>query len=188
MTVTERSLSRLQQQRGRASALILIGFATSLLLLSAGFFGSIRINATASGAIGLWRIMPLTSRPQVGETVFVCLPPGKVMDEAYRRGYLRRGLCPGGVGPLIKTVVAVGGQEVEVTDRLSIDGIVLPHSQLLEIDGQGRALHHDRGGVVPDGGIYLHSPFGASWDSRYFGAVPQSGVLGLAKEILTYAP
>lgn len=188
MTVMERGVSRLQRQRGRAWALILIGFAVSLVLLAVGFFGAMRINTTASGAIGLWRIMPLTSRLQVGQSVFVCLPQGKVMDEARRRGYLRPGLCPGGVGPLIKTVVAVGGQKVEVTDQLSIDGIRLPHSQLLKVDGQGRPLHHDRGGVVPDGTIYLHSPFRASWDSRYFGAVPQSGVLGLAEEILTYAP
>lgn len=188
MTVTERGASRLRRQRGRAWALILIGFALSLVLLAAGFLGSIRINATASGAIGLWRIMPLTSRLQVGETVFVCLPQGAVMEEGRKRGYLRPGLCPGGVGPLIKTVVAVEGQIVEVADRLSIDGITLAHSELLDIDGQGRALHHDTGGVVPDGAIYLHSPFVASWDSRYFGAVPQSGVLGRAEEILTYAP
>lgn len=188
MTMMEGAGSRLRRQRKRASALILVGSAFCLALLAAGFSGSVRINGTASGAIGLWRIVPLTSRLQVGETVFVCLPQGKVMDEGRRRGYLRPGLCPGGVGPLIKTIVAVEGQSVAVTDHLSIDGRVLAHSELLAVDGRGRVLQRDSGGMVPKGKIYLHSPFRASWDSRYFGPVSQSAVLGLAEEILTYAP
>jgi type IV secretory pathway protease TraF len=42
--------------------------------------------------------------------------------------------------------------------------------------------------MVRAGEVYLHSDFIGSWDSRYFGPVPVSGVLGLAQEVLTYAP
>jgi type IV secretory pathway protease TraF len=35
---------------------------------------------------------------------------------------------------------------------------------------------------------FLHSSFTASFDSRYFGPLPTSGILGLAESVLTYAP
>lgn len=98
------------------------------------------------------------------------------------------GYALGGVGPLIKTVVALEGHEIEVTDRQLIDGIPLAHSTILTTAGEGRLLQHDRSGIVPAGAVYLYSSFNGSWDSRYFGAVPQSGVLGLARKVLTYAP
>ena len=54
--------------------------------------------------------------------------------------------------------------------------------------GQGRPLHPYEGGTVPSGFVFLHSPFPGSWDFRYFGPVPGSGVLGFARQVLTYAP
>ena len=121
------------------------------------------------------------------------LDPGEALEdaalrEARRRGYLRSGLCPGGFGPLIKTVVAVTGQRVAVTDLVAIDGVPIRNSRIFEKDGQGRSLRHGQSGMLLPGEVYLHSDFIGSWDSRYFGPVPDSGVLGLAQEVLTYAP
>lgn len=104
------------------------------------------------------------------------------------RGYLRGGLCPGGYGPLIKTVIALEGQRFEIGRRLRIDGRVIEHSRVLSSDGRGRPLSSVGGGIVPTGHMFLHSSFPASWDSRYFGPVPADAVLGLAEEVLTYAP
>ena len=120
--------------------------------------------------------------------VFVCPPDNAAIREARRRGYLRSGLCPGGFGPLIKTVVAVTGQRVAVTDLVAIDGVPIRNSRIFEKDGQGRSLRHGQSGMLLPGEVYLHSDFIGSWDSRYFGPVPDSGVLGLAQEVLTYAP
>ncbi|MDX0760458.1 conjugal transfer protein TraF, partial [Sinorhizobium medicae] len=41
---------------------------------------------------------------------------------------------------------------------------------------------------VPANYVFLHSRFAGSYDSRYFGPVPASGILGLAQEVLTYEP
>ena len=89
---------------------------------------------------------------------------------------------------MIKTVIAVAGQRVVVTDRVAIDGVPIPNSRIIGVDGRGRSLRHDQSGVVRPREVYLHSDFIGSWDSRYFGPVPDSGVLGLAQEVLTYAP
>ncbi|WP_234851118.1 S26 family signal peptidase, partial [Sinorhizobium meliloti] len=89
---------------------------------------------------------------------------------------------------LIKTVAAVGGQRIEIADNVTIDGRPIANSSLVSQDGQGRPLRPYAGGTIPAGFLFLHSPFPGSWDSRYFGPVPGSGVLGLAEQVLTYAP
>lgn len=176
--------------RQRRRACVTLSVAAGLLgvLFAAGWIGGLRINTTPSERLGLWRIVPLTRSVLPGDTAFVCPPDNTAMREARQRGYLRPGLCPGGFGPLIKTVIAVAGQRVDVTDRVAIDGVTIPGSRIMERDAQGRSLLHDQSGMVRPGEVYLHSDFISSWDSRYFGPVPVSGVLGLAQEVLTYAP
>ncbi|MFN7026657.1 MAG: conjugative transfer signal peptidase TraF [Pseudorhizobium sp.] len=176
--------------RQRRRACVTLSVAAGLLgvLFAAGWIGGLRINTTPSEPLGLWRIVPLTRSVLPGDTVLVCPPDNAAMREAGQLGYLRPGLCPGGFGPLIKTVIAVSGQRVDVTDHIAVEGVPIPGSRIIEADGQGRSLRHDRSGMVPPGEVYLHSDFMGSWDSRYFGPVPESGVLGLAQEVLTYAP
>ena len=181
---------RTAMSRQRSSALVTLSVAAGMfgVLFAAGWSGGLRINTTPSESLGLWRIVPLNRSVRSGETVFVCPPDNVTMREARQRGYLRPGLCPGGFGPLIKTVIAVAGQRVDVTDRVAIDGVPIPGSRIIEKDAQGRPLRHDQSRMVRPGEVYLHSDFIGSWDSRYFGPAPESGVLGLAQEVLTYAP
>ncbi|KNY31139.1 conjugal transfer protein TraF [Agrobacterium sp. SUL3] len=162
-----------------------LGLAT---MLYAGFGAGIRVNTTPSEPLGIWRIEPLTRVVAIGDLVFACMPEGTAHAEGKERGYLRWGLCPGATGPLIKRVVAVGGQTAEVAGSVSINGVPLANSQVSERDGQGRPLQRYRGGVVPFGDVLLHSPYPGSWDSRYFGPIPQTGILGLAREVLTHDP
>ena len=176
------------RQRRRACVTLSVAAGLFGVLFAAGWIGGLRINTTPSERLGLWRIVPLTRPVLPGETVFVCPPDNAAMREARQRGYLRPGLCSGGFGPLIKTVIAVSGQRVDVTDHIAVEGVPIPGSRIIGADGQGRSLRHDRSGMVPPGQVYLHSDFVGSWDSRYFGPVPVSGVLGLAQEVLTYAP
>jgi conjugative transfer signal peptidase TraF len=175
------------QQRFACAALsTAAGFG--ILILLAGWMGGLRVNTTPSEPLGLWRIAPLTSPVRVGQTVFICPPDNPTMRDARMRGYLRAGLCAGGFGPLIKTVIAVAGQRIEVTDHVVVDSVHVAGSRVAERDGEGRPLQHDLSRIVPPGAIYLHSDFAGSWDSRYFGPVPASGILGMAQQVLTYAP
>lgn len=188
MTAAGMEPGTMHRQRRFAFCALSLACGLLILLLVAGYIGGLRINTTPSEPLGLWRIAQITRSIRPGEMVFVCPPDNAAMREARRRGYLRSGLCPGRFGPLIKMVVAVAGQRVDVTDRVAIDGVPVLRSRIMEKDAKGRSLRHDRGGVVRAGEVYLHSDFIGSWDSRYFGPVPDSGVLGLAQEVLTYAP
>jgi len=167
-----------------------IGTAATLFLgaILVAWSGGYRINLTPSEPLGLWRIVKLERAAVVGDLVFVCPPQTAAMREARSRGYLRTGLCPGSLAPLIKTVVAIAGQRIDVGANVRVDGGEIPRSTLANQDGKGRPMGRFVGGVVPADSIFLHSPFAGSYDSRYFGPVPSSGILGLAEEVLTYAP
>ncbi|WP_315927460.1 conjugative transfer signal peptidase TraF [Mesorhizobium sp. SP-1A] len=188
MTVAASSSDSIaRQQRGTIIAIV-AGLSLSLGIFAAGATAGFRINMTASEPLGLWRIRPLGRPVSVGDLVFICPPVTPQFVEALARGYLRRGSCPSGIAPLIKTVVAIDGQRVEIDKDVRVDGRPIPKSRVERTDGNGRVLRAYSGGIVPAGNVFLHSPYTASWDSRYFGPIPASGILGQAQEMLTYAP
>ena len=175
--------------RHRRSLLFLAGAAVVMSVGAAtAFTGGYRVNLTPSEPLGLWRIERLQRPVSIGDLVFLCPPTTAVFEEARRRGYLRRGLCPSGFAPLIKSVAALPGQRVDITNHVLIDGRHAPASSVWRTDGEGRVLLPDPGGVVPPHHLFLHSPFASSYDSRYFGPVPDSGLLGLARPVFTFDP
>lgn len=174
----------------RRGAIMLL--STSLVaiagLVTAAVVGGYRLNLTPSEPLGLWRIEKLNRPVKAGDLVFICSPATAPFKEARRRGYLRRGLCPGGFAPLIKTVAALPGQQVEIGDYIVIDGRSLAASVVRKTDGEGRTITPYPGGIVPPGHLFLHSPFASSYDSRYFGPLNGSGLLGLARPVITFDP
>lgn len=188
MTVATYSTALASRRQWRVVLFVAVGLVVLLGTFVAGTAAGYRVNMTASEPLGLWRIIPLERPIAVGDLVFLCPPATAQFVEARSRGYLRRGLCPTGDAPLIKMVIATAGQQVEIGADVRIDGLRIPQTGLVRVDGKGRPLHPGTGGIVPAGSVFLYSPYAASWDSRYFGAIPVSGVLGLAEEVLTYAP
>ncbi|WEX12156.1 conjugative transfer signal peptidase TraF [Chelativorans sp. AA-79] len=175
-------------RRRRAFAFLGIGAAAVLCLFALSYGVGLRINLTPSYPLGIWRIVPLDREVATGDRVMVCPPPTSVFTLARLRGYLRSGLCPGWLSPLIKTVAATQGQRVEIAGAVRVDDIPLASSELRAADAEGRVLIPFAGGVVPPGHVFLHSDFAGSYDSRYFGPVPIAGVLGLAHPVLTIHP
>ncbi|MBR0868110.1 conjugative transfer signal peptidase TraF [Bradyrhizobium diazoefficiens] len=174
----------------RRSPLAILAIGTGLIaaVAAVGWGAGLRINMTPSYPRGLWRIETLDRAAAVGDLVFICPPDTAEFERAFGRGYIRRGLCAGGLSPLIKTVAAVSGQQVDVADQVSIDGRPLPGSDVRHADAAGRLLLAFAGGLIPAGELYLHSDFAGSYDSRYFGPIPSSGVLGLARPVFTFGP
>lgn len=183
------SVSELRSSGSRIAARVGIAAASLMTMVAviaavAGF----RINTTPSVALGLWRIVPLNQPAALGDLLFVCPPATSRFAEARKRGYLHSGMCPGRYAPLIKTIIAIEGQVIEIRDNIRVDGREVPNSRLVDKDGDGRPLVPYRGGTVAVGEVFLHSAYPGSWDSRYFGPIPGAGILGLAQEVLTYAP
>lgn len=174
--------------RRRVVAFIGIAGASLLVLSAVGWFAGLRLNLTPSEPLGLWRIAAVNRPVARDDLVFVCPPLTPDLAAAFERGYLHRGLCPGGLAPLIKTVAALPGQRVETGPNVVIDSAPLAHSSIRASDGAGRALQPYAGGIVPPGFVFLFSPYETSYDSRYFGPVPANGVLGLARPLLVFDP
>jgi conjugative transfer signal peptidase TraF len=187
MTAPATRQSMTTQQR-RAIVVLSVASVAAILLVVTAVAGGYRVNLTPSEPLGLWRIIPLHRPAAVDDLLFICPPESAAMRAARARGYLRSGSCPGSVAPLIKTVIAVAGQHVKIGVSVSVDGWGVSSSSLALRDGKGRPLTPFPSGIVPPGYVFLHSAFPGSYDSRYFGPVPISGILGLAQEVFTYVP
>ena len=140
-------------------------------------------NPSASVAPGWYRLERLERADSlhVGSTVLVRLP-ADVAALAAQRGYL-----PSGV-PILKRVGALAPKSVCVREQtVRIDGAVVASVRLqdgmvrpLQAWGQCRAL--------AEGEVFLLSDtHPASFDSRYFGPVQVSAVLGIAHPMWTWS-
>ncbi|CKH63538.1 S26 family signal peptidase [Achromobacter xylosoxidans] len=141
-------------------------------------------NPSDSVAVGWYRVDPLRHRPgslprplSVDSIVLTTLPPDAAALAA-QRGYL-----PARV-PLLKRVGAVAPQHVCVFDALVwIDGV--PVAAVRPADRLGRALPSwPQCRQLRPGELFLLSSTNpASFDSRYFGPVSTSAVIGVARPI-----
>ena len=153
--------------------------ATSLLLSTVGGTTPLYIwNASNSVPIGLYRVQPAT-RLAVTELVAV-QPPDLLAAFLDLNGYLPIG------APMLKRVLALAGQTVCRNGlTIAVDGIEVGDAQ--ERDGRGRPLPVWRGcRVVADGDVFVMNWQSAdSLDSRYFGPLPASAVIGRAVPVWT---
>lgn len=137
-------------------------------------------NPSDSVPVGWYRIERAGSPPRplsVGSIVLARLP-ADVAAVAAQRGYLPSHI------PLLKRVGAVAPQHVCVFDKLVwIDGV--PVAAVLPADRLGRPLSswpHCRS--LAEGELFLLSTTNpASFDSRYFGPIQASAVIGIAQPI-----
>ena len=141
-------------------------------------------NPSDSVAVGWYRVDPLHHQPgspprplSVGSIVLTTLPPDAAALAA-QRGYL-----PARV-PLLKRVGAVAPQHVCVFDALVwIDGV--PVAAVRPADQLGRPLPSwPQCRQLRPGELFLLSSTNpVSFDSRYFGPVSASAVIGVARPI-----
>lgn len=133
-------------------------------------------NASDSVPVGWYRVEP-TESVAAGNLVLVRLPT-EVSTLAAQRGYLPMNV------PLLKTIAAVAPQLVCMQDgQLLIDGEHV--ASWLRKDRQGRALSAWQGcrHLVGDELFLLSRTHPESYDSRYFGPVSASAVIGRAQPL-----
>ncbi|AEB85321.1 S26 family signal peptidase [Alicycliphilus denitrificans] len=141
-------------------------------------------NPSDSVAVGWYRVDPLGHgtgslpyRLEVSSIVLTTLPPDAAALAA-QRGYL-----PARV-PLLKRVGAVAPQEVCIADgSVRIDGV--PSAAVMPADRLGRPLPswQQCRRLEPDELFLLSATNPASFDSRYFGPVSASAVIGIAHPV-----
>lgn len=155
-------------------ALIALGLAIVLL----GVLG-FRFNLTESLPPGVYRVT--SAPPARGSIVEVCLPR-PVATFAGERGYLGPGICPGGVRPLGKVVLATEGDVVRHRPgAIRVNGGVVPNSRTAPRDSRGRTVPHQPWGSyrLGPGELWLFSDHPNAYDSRYFGPVEEANVVAV---------
>ena len=163
---------------------LLVGVIVGLVLMAASALHArplIVWNATASTPIGLWHVLPRSSRDHLRVGDYVLFWP----DRRSALLFANRDYLPLGV-PLLKRVAAVAGQTVcEGGGKVSIDGHHV--ADALKRDGRGRRLVAWTGcGPLRPGSIFVLIPnVPTSLDGRYFGPTPISSIIGRVTPLWT---
>lgn len=156
-----------------------IGLAALLMPLAIPNRVHLVYNPSDSVPRGWYRIVP-ADLPQVGSIVLARLPaPAAAL--AAQRGYLPAGI------PLLKRIGAVAPQQVCV-DGTSVHIDAVAVVAVLAADGHGRPLlAWPQCRRLARGELFLLSSTNpASFDSRYFGPIRASNVIGSAQPIWTW--
>jgi conjugative transfer signal peptidase TraF len=136
-------------------------------------------NASESVPIGLYSVQPADHL--IVTDLVVAFPPEHLATRLAENGYLPRGV------PLIKRVLALPGQLVCREDlTITVDGIEMGAAR--ERDGRGRLLPAWQGcHALRQGEVFLMNwDEPASLDSRYFGPLPVTAVVGRAVPLWTF--
>jgi conjugative transfer signal peptidase TraF len=150
-----------------------IGSAAAFAVGLACYGAGVRVNTTKSIPIGLY----LTSSSAINKGAYVmfCPPPSAVFDEARQRRYIAGGSCPGGYGYMMKKVLAVQSDAIDVADDgVRVNGELLPLSAPLKADKAGRPLarYQTSSYALGNSEVLLMSDVSStSFDSRYFGPI-----------------
>lgn len=122
-----------------------------------------------------------------GMLVLACLPD-EVAKLAYERNYIASGKCKGGYAPVGKYIQAISGDDVRFTSEgIFVNGNLIELSKPYEMDGEGRAMPvilQDM--VLAIDELVLINNYAGSFDSRYYGPIPSSYVVGTLKPIWTF--
>lgn len=165
---------------------LLVAFVVSLISSSVALSLGFRVNYTPSVARGLYR--SVEGEAEAGDLVAVCLPSA-ISSVGLQRGYLGPGTCEDGAMPVLKYVLADGGDEVDL-DWSSVSVVNRGSYRLrtLTVDGAGRSLapiSRGRHRIAP-GELWLVSAgHRRSWDSRYYGPVPETAVRSIFVPVIT---
>jgi conjugative transfer signal peptidase TraF len=187
-TLSTSSIAPHQRSRLRAR-IALTGFAAAgLAALAWAAFVSplprLTYNPSDSVAVGWYRIEPFSHRatslprPVSVDSIVLVPLPAEAAALAAQRGYLPTRV------PLLKRVGAVSPQEVCVVGGIvRIDGV--PAAAVLPTDRLGRPLPSwQQCRRLASGELFLLSVTNpASFDSRYFGPIAASTVIGLAHPV-----
>jgi conjugative transfer signal peptidase TraF len=136
-------------------------------------------NESESAPIGLYYVQPVG--PLFVTTLVLAMPPEALATSLTQAGYLPRGV------PLLKRILAVPGQSVcRHKLSISVDGVEVGTAH--ESDRRGRPLPDWQGcRTIADGEVFLMNwAEPASLDSRYFGPIPTSAIIGRADPLWTF--
>jgi conjugative transfer signal peptidase TraF len=163
---------------------LLLALAATLIVFFLLSHAGFRFQSSTSGPRGIWQFK--ASSITHGAWVAIC-STADIAALSRDRGYLGPGPCAGGVAPMLKRVVAMPGDVVDLTPAgMAVNGKRVQQTAIRSADQAGRPLPHPPWGThaVQSGTIWVANPRADSFDSRYFGPVDMSKVLSVVDAVL----
>jgi len=142
-----------------------------------------RINLSESYPKGIYQTIPKKTI-EYGDFIMFCPKNSPLMQEALNRNYILPGTCDGGYYPLLKKVVGLEGDKIEIKDYVTINGKKQKRSKLYKKDPKGNLLPSpkEKNFRVKKGTMFLMSDYHElSFDSRYIGAIEMNQTLSLMR-------
>ena len=140
-------------------------------------------NMTPSVPTGLYRYSePFTgSSKQRGAYAVFCPPDNAVVRRARQSGFIASGPCPGGFIKLIKKIVGMPGDTIEIDGLVCINRFPLPHSTITSLWGNP-AFAKKKTIRLGEDEVWVMSDYNdQSFDSRYFGALKITSLSNIYK-------
>ena len=149
-------------------------------------------NVSKSAPLGLYLRKNVTRSLEKGSFSALCLPLpiAKVALSKRYLIYIKQSTCPGHAPMVLKRIAAVSSDRIDLRQSgVRINGTIIPGSGFKNRDSRGRLLPHFPTGSyrVSSGFIWLLGEnLKVSWDSRYYGPVPESSVQFSVRPLLTW--
>lgn len=140
-----------------------------LIFVFMAVFG-FRINISESYPLGIYK--RVNGDYAINSLVESCLPE-YIAQQMVKRNYIPgSGNCDG-YPAVIKSIFAVEGDYVEVDEQVSVNGKLIPGTELLPFDSEKRPLQSADSTTIPQDHVWLMSNnIPNSYDARYFGETP----------------
>lgn len=135
---------------------------------------NLRINFTGSMPIGIYSLSPLPNGGVTRGMLVAACAPARAAETGRQRGYFALGPCAHNTELLLKSIAAIGGDDVDITAAgVTVDGCLLPHSQPVRQDRFRTPLLSWPSGDyrLARDQLWLYAPNDRSWDSRYWGPI-----------------
>jgi conjugative transfer signal peptidase TraF len=166
-------------------SLALVG-AFCFVALQAGLI----VNTTKSIPMGLYIKTSNFEKGRVGDYVQICPPQTPVFLAAKQRGYIGAGYCPGGLGYMLKRVLAAKDDVVSVGgEGVRVNGQWVENSVPMVSDGAGRPMPFVaiEGRKLEQGELLLMGKQSRkSFDGRYYGLVQSDQVVAVIQPVFVW--
>lgn len=172
----------------RVSRAAIVGATLGLVGVSLMYMAGYRVNTSESIRVGVYRVT--TESAVKGDYVIFCPPARDLFFVALKRGYIDAGFCPGGLGQMMKRILAAKGDSVEIAPQgVIVNGTLLPHSAPIGADAHGRRLPSLIGAHYTLGArdfLLMTDINPASFDGRYFGPLSTDQIEAVIKPVITW--
>jgi len=164
------------------SSLVLLFFVSGIYLAGG------RINTSKSISVGLYWITQ--KRINKGDFVLFCPPQKPIFKEAYYRGYINAGFCPGHYSYLMKRVLATKDDIVSIgSSGVWVNHQLVPYSTPFTQDVHALPLpqlHVHHYVLKPSELLLMTDQSELSFDSRYFGIISATQIRAVIRPVLTW--